>query len=369
MDSTDDTHDQFMYRCLTLAERGLGRVRSNPMVGSLIVHDGKIISEGYHEYYGGPHGERNAIINCDQNELLNESTLYITLEPCNHHGKTPPCTDIILSSGIKKVVIAQLDPNTHMQGKSIELLRKAGVSVIVGVLQKEARDLNRRYIVNLDDSIPYITLKYAKSKDGYMGKSDQQVWLSNDQSNMMVHKWRSEYQGIMVGTNTAIIDNPKLNTRLYPGSSPLRIVIDRHERIPQSHHLLSDDLETWIYTYARDYTLANDHKKCVTIPEGHTDELVWILEHVAQSGISSVIIEGGRSLLSSLIKKQLWHDAYIIETPKELKTGVKSPIIEGKTHKTHQLSADKILNIRSLRLMKMLGQSMVKVPLTSVNTA
>ena len=136
-----------MYRCLTLAERGLGHVKSNPMVGSVVVHNGKIISEGYHEYYGGLHGERNAIINCDHKELLKESTLYISLEPCNHHGKTPPCTDIILSSGIKKVVIAQLDPSPHMQGKSIELLRKAGVSVTVGVLQKEARDLNRRFIV------------------------------------------------------------------------------------------------------------------------------------------------------------------------------------------------------------------------------
>ena len=358
-----------MYRCLTLAERGLGHVKSNPMVGSVVVHNGKIISEGYHEYYGGLHGERNAIINCDHKELLKESTLYISLEPCNHHGKTPPCTDIILSSGIKKVVIAQLDPSPHMQGKSIELLRKAGVSVTVGVLQKEARDLNRRFIVNIADSIPYITLKYASSKDGFMGKPDQQVWLSNDQSKMLVHKWRSEYQAIMVGTNTAIIDNPILNTRLYPGASPLRIVIDRHQRIPQSHHLLSDDLETWIYTYAQENTLANDHKKFITIPQAQDDELVWILEHLAKSGISSVLIEGGRSLLNSLIKKQLWHDAYIIETPKELESGIKSPKIVGEIHKTLQLLDDKILNIRSLRLMKMLGQSMVKVPLTSVNTA
>ena len=358
-----------MYRCLTLAERGLGHVKSNPMVGSVIVHDGQIISEGYHEYYGGPHGERNAITNCNRAELLKDSTLYISLEPCNHHGKTPPCTDIILSSGIKNVVIAQLDPSAHMQGNSVDLLRKAGLNVVVGVLQDEARDLNRRFVTKVEDNIPYITLKYACSKDGYMGRTDQQVWLSNNQSKMLVHKWRSEYQAIMVGTNTAIIDNPQLNTRLYPGASPLRIVIDRHQRIPKDHHLLSDELETRIYTYVEDYPLANEFKKSILIPKELEDELIWILEHIAESGISSVLIEGGKSLLSNLIKKQLWHDAYVIETPIMLESGIKSPKLAGKLHKTLKLSEDKVLNIRSLRLNELLGQSMVKVPLTSVNTA
>ncbi len=357
-----------MDRCLTLAERGLGKVKSNPMVGSVVVHNGKIISEGYHEYYGGSHGERNAIMNCDQTELLQDSILYISMEPCNHHGKTPPCTDIILSSGIQNVVIAQLDPSPHMQGNSVDLLRKAGLNVVVGVLQDEARDLNRRFIAKVQDGIPYITLKYACSKDGYMGKTDQQVWLSNDQSKMLVHKWRSEYQAILVGTNTAIIDNPQLNTRLYPGSSPLRIVIDRHQRIPKSHHLLSDELATWIYTYDENYALRNDHKKSILIPKELECELNWILEHLAEFGISSVLIEGGKSLLSNLIKKHLWHDAYIIETPEVLESGIKSPKITGELHKTHKLYEDKILNIRSLRLKELLGQSMVKVPLTSVNT-
>ena len=357
-----------MQRCLTLAERGLGSVKSNPMVGSVIVHDGHIISEGYHEYYGGLHGERNAIIKCKDIELLKDSTLYITLEPCNHHGKTPPCTDIILSSSIKNVVIAQLDPSPHMQGKSVELLRQAGLSVTVGVLQQAAKELNRRFIVNIDDTIPYITLKYASSKDGYMGKDDEQIWLSNDQSKMLVHKWRSEYQAIMVGTNTAIIDNPKLTTRLYPGSSPIRIVIDRHQRIPKGHHLLSDDRDTWIYTYDDQYDLNNDHKKLIIIPEGLDDELTWILEHIAHAGISTVLIEGGRALLNSLIKKRLWHDAYIIETTKELHSGIKSPKLSGKINRTLILEEDKVLNIRSLRLTELLGQSMVKVPLTSVNS-
>ena len=350
-----DKHIPYMERCLTIAAYGLPRIKSNPMVGSVIVHDNKIISEGYHQYYGGPHAERNAINNLRDQRLLPESTLYISLEPCNHHGKTPPCTDIIIEKRIKDVIIAQVDPNPLMKGKSIAMLKKNNVNITYGVLAHKAAYLNRSFVVNQIEQMPFVMLKWAESKDGYIGKKGQQIWLSNKPAKMLTHKWRSEYDAIMIGTHTAIIDNPVLNNRHYFGSSPIRVVIDRHEKIPKTHNLLSDDFTTWIYTYHKKYDTTSNQKVIVTIPQDLHNELQWIIKDLYRRGVGKLMVEGGKMLHQSIINQNLWHQAQVIKTPTILGSGIRSPKLLGKIVSRKNIIDNKLLTINSLKLNKILN--------------
>lgn len=349
-------HTTFMKRCITLAQRGSGQVKTNPMVGSVVVYNGEIISEGWHERYGGYHAERNALLKVPKTkeQYLSESTLYVTLEPCNHHGKTPPCTDIILEKGIKKVIVGQLDPNPLMMGKSIAYLIEKGVDVQVGILEEQVKLLNRKFITNQKVKTPYVILKYAQSKDGYIGQKERQIWLSNQLSKKIVHKWRSEIDTIMVGTNTAITDNPQLNTRLHPGSSPIRVLIDRHEKLPKSHHLISDGLPTIIYTTIGAYQKENDVTTLVKLPSDESAQLLWILRDLYTRGISTIMVEGGGHLLNSFITQQLWHEARIISVDKSLNKGIKAPVITGIKEKIYELDDDIITILRSHQLNEML---------------
>lgn len=347
-----DKDKVYMRRCFTLALLGQGKVKSNPIVGSVVVYQDQIISEGYHAYYGGLHAERMALLNVpsDKEHLLPLSTLYVSLEPCNHHGKTPPCTEIIINKKINRVIICQEDPNPLMQGKSIEYLRANGINTEAGLLKEEGQYLIKKFIINQNEKIPFITIKVAKSSHGYIGKSDEQIWLSNEESRLYSHKLRADVDAIMVGTNTAIIDNPKLNNRYFTGRNPIRVVIDRLGQIPHTHHLLSDELETIIYTTQEDYKIVKEHKTIVKLPNQERFSLIEIFSHLYQRGISSLLIEGGAQLLQNVVSEQLWHEAYIIETDHPLNEGIKAPVVKGKMAKTYQLNTNKVLKINALKM-------------------
>ena len=243
-----ETHEKYIRRCFELAKLGIGNVKTNPMVGSIIVHNGKIIGEGYHKRYGEGHAEVNAVksVKGEDKHLLNESTIYVSLEPCFHEGKTPPCVDLILGLGIPKVVISAVDPNPKVAGKSIEKLRNHGVEVISGVLEKEGRFIARRFFHHFMTKRPYVILKYAQSKDGFLSQMNKQIWLTNPYSKRLVHKWRNEEAAILVGTNTVKVDNPSLTNRLWFGNSPVRLIIDRNLKLTDEYAVMDGIARTII---------------------------------------------------------------------------------------------------------------------------
>ena len=254
MEKRDLTIDEkFMKRCLHLASLGAGFVAPNPMVGAILVYDGKIISEGYHKKYGQAHAEPNAILPVQNTEILQKSTLYVTLEPCSHYGKTPPCADLIIQSGIPKVIIGTLDPNPKVAGRGVQLLKNAGVEVEVGVLEAECRELNKRFFMFQENKRPFILLKWAQTADGFMDiiRTSAEVnplMISNSTTSQLTHKMRSENQAILVGTNTVLLDNPSLTVRNWHGKNPVRVAIDRKSVIPADYKILDDQHPTLILT-------------------------------------------------------------------------------------------------------------------------
>jgi diaminohydroxyphosphoribosylaminopyrimidine deaminase/5-amino-6-(5-phosphoribosylamino)uracil reductase len=305
-------HETYMHRCIELAKNGAGHVAPNPMVGSVLVHEGRIIGEGFHQVYGQAHAEVNAInaVKQEDKHLVPQSTIYVSLEPCAHYGKTPPCADRIIQEGIRKVVVGCRDPFKQVDGKGIEKLQNAGVDVLTGVLEKECQELNKRFFTFHTKYRPYIILKWAQSSNGKIGGSDfKRINISNDFSNRLVHKWRSEEAAIMVGTNTAFHDNPSLTTRLWKGADPVRIFLDMDLRVPSTHHILDGSVRTIIF---------NRHKH---LQQGNTEyyqiaEDASVVHQVAnalyQSQIQSVLIEGGTRLLQSFIDEGYWDEARII---------------------------------------------------------
>ena len=292
-----------MRRCLELASRGLGLTRNNPLVGSVIVHGDRIIGEGYHHEYGGPHAEVNAIRSVKDKSLLRESTIYINLEPCSHFGKTPPCSELIKKSGIPRVVIANRDPFPSVSGRGIESLLKGGVEVVQGVLEEQGAHLNRRFLTYHTEKRPYIILKWAETADGFIdlirqpGDPVGPNWITDEVARTLVHKWRSEEMGLMVGTNTIIADNPRLNVRRWHGSNPLRITIDRNERIPETAHILDGSQDTLVLSMFRDKyegktkSLLIDHE--YTLPD--------VLDELYREKLLSVMVEGGKEIVDVFI--------------------------------------------------------------------
>lgn len=319
-------HYKYLFRCVQIAKRGGKAVKSNPQVGAILVYQNRIIGEGFHETYGAAHAEVNAInsvLDSNQN-LISKSTLYVSLEPCNHHGKTGPCTDLIIRENIKHVVIASKDPNNTVRSNGIEKLKAAGIKVELFPFDA-ANHLIRPFELGSLKRIPYVILKFAQSKDFFIGKEGEQVWISNKYAKHLVHKWRSEIDGIMVGTNTILTDNPQLTNRLHPGESPIRIIPDNHEKITTSHHVLSDGMKTWIYKNGED--------------------LETLLKDLFDRGITRLMIEGGATLLKSFIDAKLWHEARIITAQKSLKKGIKAPVIKGKLISTQTVGKDSISTV------------------------
>lgn len=339
-----------MKRCFQLAKMGQGSVRENPLVGAVIVSNNAIIGEGYHARSGGPHAERCAVadVPMDKRSLLKGATLYVSLEPCNHYGKTPPCVDLVLQHQIPNVVISNLDPNPQMRGKSVQILRSKGINVTCGLLEHEGAELNAPFFANQLEKIPYVILKWAESADGFVGYPSKRTSISNKWSQWLVHKWRSEIDGIMVGTNTAVTDNPLLTNRLLPGRSPIRIVLDARHRIPPHSRLLADSNETWIFTNNEDYPINTPRKKVFYMEDPIETHLRDIMVSLYENGICTLMVEGGPTLQKNFIDQGLWHEARILRAGKRLGHGIKSPALSGHLEITYQINKDKVLIVKQL---------------------
>lgn len=324
-----------MSRCLQLAEMGAGYVAPNPMVGAVLVYEDKIIGEGYHQKYGEAHAEVNCINSVsEQNKnLLEKSTLYVSLEPCSHYGKTPPCTDLIIKNKIKKVVIGCKDIYKEVAGTGIQKLRNAGVEVIVGILEKECTQLNKRFFTFHEHYRPYIILKWAQSANSKIGSVEERILISNDCSNRVVHKWRSEEAAILVGTKTASKDDPLLTTRLWKGKNATRIVIDKNLILPPTLKLFNADSKTIICNLSKTSTSEN----LVYIKLEKENFIDQILQSLFEMNIQSVMVEGGTSTLQSFIDAGLWDEARVI-TNKELiiENGIASPEMKGFLLENHE---------------------------------
>lgn len=312
-----------MDRCLQLANLGAGKVSPNPMVGAVLVHQGVIISEGWHEEWGKAHAEVNCLDNvpAELHHLIPESTLFCNLEPCAHHGKTPPCAELIIRKKVSKVVIANRDPNPLVAGKGIQLLQNAGIMVKTGVLEQRGAWLNRSFFTWIQAKRPFIILKWAQSADGYLGYPERRTPISEKSTQRLVHRWRTESDAIMVGTNTALVDNPRLDNRFYPGKAPLRIFPDFKGQIPTDFHLLDDSQDTWVIGK----TGFPDKNRTRSIPTEYPFSIPWLLKELYDANKAILLVEGGRMLLNQFIEQTLWDELRIIENPIRLGDGIKAP--------------------------------------------
>ena len=319
----------FMRRCLELARMGAGAVAPNPMVGAVLVHQGRIIGEGYHRQYGQAHAEVNCVNSVSEAErtLIPLATMYVSLEPCAHHGKTPPCADLIVSQGIKEVVIGCVDTFSAVAGKGIEKLEKAGIKVHNGMLEKECREINRRFFTYHEKKRPYIILKWAQGTNGIMAGADgAPVKISNSYSDRLVHKWRSEEMGILVGTRTALMDNPKLNNRLWTGKDPIRLVIDRTLKIPKHYHLWDGSIPTIFITAESGEGTGLTQMMQLDFREPLLPQL---LTGLYARQIQSVLVEGGSYVLQQFIQAGLWDEARVITGTVTLPQGLAAPTLTG----------------------------------------
>lgn len=325
--------EQYMQRCLQLARMAEGYTSPNPMVGAVVVCDGVIIGEGYHRQCGQAHAEVNAIASVRDKSLLSRSTIYVSLEPCSHHGKTPPCCDLIIASRIPRVVIGCLDPFPQVSGRGVNRLREHGIEVITNILQEECMWLNRKFMTFQQKQRPYITLKWAQSADGYIDRerlpNEQPSQFSSSTTRVWSHRLRATNDAIMVGTNTIIADNPSLTTREWHGKNPLRVTIDRNKRIPSNSAILDGTTPTLLI--GCNHTDSNIETIALNKKEISPREIIGILY---QHNIHSVIIEGGRELLQAFINDNLWDEARIETAPIHLHKGIKAPVINGETIKT-----------------------------------
>ena len=320
-----------MHRCLELAKMGLGNTYPNPLVGSVIVYNDKIIGEGYHTQAGKPHAEVNAINSVKDKSLLKKSVLYVNLEPCAHYGRTPPCANLIVENKITKVVIGTIDTTAKVSGKGINILRENGCEVVINILEKECRDVNKRFFTFHEKKRPYIILKWAQSIDGYIdiirddSSPTQPTWISDEIARIYNHKWRAQEQSIIIGTNTVINDNPKLNVRDWTGTHPLRLVIDKKNRI-SDRDIISGNLPKTICFNETQNKYVNENLSFVKI-NFKNSIIVQILHNLYKLNIQSLIVEGGTTLLNSFIKENLWDEARIFVANKSFKAGIKAPEI------------------------------------------
>jgi len=325
MNSIQD--ELFMQRCLQLAQQGAGHVAPNPMVGAVLVHQGRIIGEGYHRRYGQAHAEVECVRQVAEADrpLIPAATMYVSLEPCAHHGKTPPCADLIVAQKIPRVVIGCRDTFSEVSGKGIEKLQRAGVEVRVGMLERACRELNRRFFTLHEKQRPYIILKWAQCPAGFMATlTGEPVRLSNPYSDRLVHRWRSEEMAILVGTRTALADNPRLTNRLWTGSSPLRLVIDRELSTPRHYHLWDGTVPTWFFTEKE----AGSNGAVETIQMDFRQPLLpRLMQCLYERNISSVLVEGGAYVLQRFIEAGLWDEARVINGTSMLPEGQKAPVL------------------------------------------
>jgi diaminohydroxyphosphoribosylaminopyrimidine deaminase/5-amino-6-(5-phosphoribosylamino)uracil reductase len=338
-----------MLRCLDLAKNGLGRVAPNPMVGSVIVKNDTIIGEGFHQGYGEAHAEVNAIHSVKNPDDLKEATIYVSLEPCSHQGKTPPCADLIIKSGIPRVVIAQSDPNPKVAGQGIKKLQQAGVEVTTGVLEREAKELNRRFRTFHEKKRPYVILKWAMSADGYMDSvraADKKgiFWISSPETKKLVHKWRAEEGAILIGKRTMEIDDPSLDTRDYFGTDPLRVVLVGDKELNPNRRVLTDGKPTLIIGEDRE----NLRSEVIDFATAESEDLAeYALSALYERNINSVIIEGGAYTLQHFLLTRMWDEARIIQSTRTLNSGLEAPKIPFEHSELYSYGRDNVFFYRN----------------------
>ena len=320
------SNEHFMHRALELAKLGAGCVSPNPLVGCVIVHDGKIIGEGWHKKYGEAHAEVNAVNSIHEKKLLKESTVFVNLEPCSHFGKTPPCADLLIQHQVKKVVIANEDPNPLVAGHGIKKLKEAGCDVEIGVLENEGKELNKRFFAFMEKKRPFILLKWAQTEDGFIAHSNYASrWISSEFSRQLVHKWRSEEDAVLVGTKTAAHDNPALSVRDWSGRNPVRIVIDRFLRLPSKLNLFDKTQKTICYNVLKH----EEHPNLTLVRLDEQDFIKQLVHDLYKQKIQSVMIEGGAQTLKLFIDAGLWDEARIFTSTRSFDDGIAAPTLEG----------------------------------------
>lgn len=343
-------HEKYIKRCIELAQNGLGTTYPNPMVGSVIVYENQIIGEGWHKKAGQPHAEVNAVNSVKDKSLLKKATIYVSLEPCSHFGKTPPCCDLIIANEISNVVVGTVDPNEKVAGKGILKLIEAGANVTVGVLDEECNELNKRFFTFHQKKRPYIILKWAESQDGFLApekvlnQDRKPIWITNQYSRQLVHKWRTEEQAILVGTQTVVDDNPKLNARDWEGNNPTRIVIDQNNRIDENSFIFDDTVKTIVFSKISKPSKENTQFEVIDFEKNIISQ---ILDVLYQNQIQSVIIEGGRQTLQSFIDENLWDEARIFIGKTSFEKGTKAPIISRKNTTKTDILRDELIQIRN----------------------
>ena len=322
--------EKYMRRALQLAQLGAGHTSPNPMVGAVIVGpDGTIIGEGWHRRCGEAHAEVNAVASVKDANRLKDSTIYVTLEPCSHYGKTPPCANMLIERGIPRVVVGCLDPFVKVAGRGVAMLRDAGVEVVVGVLEKECRALNERFMTAHTLGRPWVQLKWAQTADGFIAlppeAGENPLHMSTPVTMRLMHRQRALCDAIVVGANTACIDNPSLTTRYWPGKSPLRVILSRNLSIPDNLNLLTDGLPTIVYNGVK-----NETAGAVVYVKLDTDKPQRWLEDLYRRGVTSVMVEGGTRVLQGLIDAGIWDEARIEVSPRRVGQGVTAPVITGR---------------------------------------
>lgn len=337
----------YIKRCLELAAMAIGNVNPNPMVGCVIVVDEIIIGEGYHQKYGEAHAEPNAIksvfdkFGTEAETLLKQATAYVNLEPCAHFGKTPPCADLFVKYQLKKVVIGNRDPFSGVDGKGIEKLKNAGIEVQSGILEDDCSYFNRRFFTRIKQQRPFIILKWAETANGYFATVDgNQKWISSPLAKRLAHKWRTEEDAILVGKQTAIIDNPQLTSREWPGKNPVRLVIDKNLQIPQSNHIFNKEAKTIIFNEIKTDVVDNIHYIQMEDMQYYLAQKIAFQLYLMD--IQSIIIEGGANILNQFLNANLWDEARIFTSGNSWTEGISSPVINGILIEKSQIGSDEL---------------------------
>jgi diaminohydroxyphosphoribosylaminopyrimidine deaminase / 5-amino-6-(5-phosphoribosylamino)uracil reductase len=341
--------EKYIKRCIELAKNGLGTTYPNPLVGCVIVYDNKIIGEGWHKKSGEAHAEVIAIESVQNKKLLSSSTLYVSLEPCSHFGKTPPCADLILKYKIPNVVIGTIDPNSKVAGKGIQKLKDSGVNVTFGILEKECNELNKRFFTFHRKSRPFIILKWAESSDGFISPKnrfeEKPVWISNKYSRQLVHKWRSEEQAILVGTQTIIDDNPSLTVRDWTGENPIRVIIDKENNVDSSKNVFDNQAKTIVFS-SKEVNSNSETIQNIKI-DFDINSTQTIVEKLYENNIQSIIIEGGSKTIQSFIDANIWDEARVFIGEIKLHDGTKAPEFKKAIYSKSYLKKDTLLTYRN----------------------
>ena len=343
-------HEKYIKRCIELAKNGLGTTYPNPLVGSVIVYENQIIGEGWHRKAGEPHAEVNAVNSVKDKSLLSKSTIYVSLEPCSHFGKTPPCCDLIIANKIPNIVIGTIDPFAKVSGNGIKKLIEAGRNVTDGILEDECNELNKRFFTFHKNKRPYVILKWAESQDGFLSplyKDEKKpVWITNQYSRQLVHKWRTEEQAILVGTQTVLDDNPKLDSRNWKGNNPIRIVLDRSGKISNDYFVKDNKSETIVITEHENL----ENSKNISFENAIFDSKLAfsVLDILYKKDIQSVIIEGGKQTMQTFIDANLWDEARVFKGTNSFGNGTKSPNFKGNLVSKEAILNDELLIFKNV---------------------